>query len=225
MRYILLITMLLCLKWVSAQENSFNPHYSHNFQFGFGFGGETKASTNQEDLMDGTFMALHFDYVGLYHLNPKVALGAGTGLRHVIWDISFNDHGTYYDANLAQSFLIPVYAQARFRFLDKKVSPFVSPALGYNIYVGSNNESLYGNDFDNRHLGSGFMGNVHAGVSVRFGRGIQLVAGPYFDYFRTTVAYEYADPLMNWTGGDIPKVKSTSEFNLFQGGLKVGLSF
>ena len=85
---------------------------------------------------------------------------------------------------------------------------------------------LYDDDNDGRHLGSGFMANVHAGVSVRFGRGIQLVAGPYFDYFNTTVKNKYSDPLANTLEGVSGRQSNgSSDFHLFQGGLKVGLSF
>lgn len=223
MRILLLLSLLFSLSSASAQQASFNPYFSHNIQLGMGYGGSSGNAGN-----DGFFFGFQFDYSGLYKLTPKLAFGAGTGVRHVVWSQDFFnlDNDPNRDITIQQSILIPIYAQAKFRFTEKKISPFLIPSLGYNIYAGSLG-SINVNDFyEKSHLGSGFMANVHAGVSIRFDSGIQVVAGPYFDYFNSRLVRDSSHQYI----GDYSNISSrqssnSSSLNLFQGGVKVGLSF
>lgn len=62
-----------------------------------------------------------------YQINPYFAIGAGTGLRH------------YFDA---QAKLIPIFADFRANFINKKVSPYFSASIGYTFDVTNDFEKV-----------------------------------------------------------------------------------
>ncbi|MHC8949953.1 outer membrane beta-barrel protein [Sphingobacterium hungaricum] len=218
MKKILTIILLLACSTIYAQQSSFKPRFSNNVSFGFGVATSNTDVAFYDDSYDDDddtyLMGLQFDYVGLMHISPKVGLGIGTGVRQLI---NFED---YFDnTTTLNNYFIPLYAQARFRFMDRKVSPYLNVSLGYNFNVGSNSEDFF-DDGDSYNdvkykLESGVMGNLSGGASIRFKRNMALQVGPYLEYQRTNESFVYDNV--------------TSEYNndldLFQFGLKVGFSF
>lgn len=213
-KYFTIILLLIC-STIYGQESSFKPKFSNNISFGSGFATSNTDVAFYDDSDDDTYLlGLQFDYVGLMHISPKVGLGIGTGVRQLI---NFED---YFDnTTTLNNYFIPLYAQARFRFMDRKVSPYLNVSLGYNFNVGNNSEDFFddGNSYEdvNYKLKSGVMGNLSGGASFRFKRNLALQVGPYLEYQRTNESFIY----------DNASSEYNNDLDLFQFGLKVGFSF
>ncbi len=70
--------------------------------------------------------ALSADALCGYEFNRSIFLGAGLGYKLSLFGISSeNDKATMG---------VPVYANARFSFGSKRVAPYVSPSVGYDMY-------------------------------------------------------------------------------------------
>ena len=85
-----------------------------------------------------------------YQISPYFSLGLGTGLRY------------YFDAGAT---LIPVFADFRANFLNKRVSPYLSLGLGYSFDAGYH------------FKGVGFLLNPTAGVSFKVSNKSSLNVG------------------------------------------------
>lgn len=83
---------------------------------------------------------LKLNIINGYQINPYFYLGVGTGLRY------------YFDAKEA---VIPVYADFRTYFTDKKATPYLSLGIGYSFITSGG--------FD----GLGFLLNPTIGVSFK----------------------------------------------------------
>lgn len=64
---------------------------------------------------------LTLDAVGGYNLNKYIFLGAGLGLR------------AYLISNGDSFGALPIYADARFTLGSKRVAPYISTSLGYDV--------------------------------------------------------------------------------------------
>ncbi len=125
----LLPLLLLCFAVASASAQDFKPYFSNNINFGMSYtNGQIRQSNYGSNGNDLDFLGLQFNYIGLVHLSPRVAVGAGTGIRHLVnvgdyWE----DWYDYDDFDFIHSyFSVPLYAHAQFRFMDRKVSPFLN---------------------------------------------------------------------------------------------------
>lgn len=226
----LLPILFLCLTTLGLRAQDFKPYYSNNFNFG--------ASYTLGNLRGGyavgdgeiDYVGLQFNYIGLMHISPKVALGLGTGLRHTInvddfwndwtgWDDDWNDEDfvrSYYS--------VPLYAHAQFRFIDRRVSPFLATSLGYNFRVGEDNNSFNSGGTrqeDSSRLLSGLMAGAQAGVSIRVGDKFNIMAGPYFEYRQS----ELRHVVRTWDNGATTSTGLSNDIDLFEVGLKVGFAF
>ncbi|MFD1770038.1 hypothetical protein [Sphingobacterium suaedae] len=228
----LLPIILLCLTTGICLGQDFKPYYSNNFNFGVSYtaGRLNDNFTAGFDDDDIDFLGLQFDYIGLFHLTPKIGVGAGTGMRHMVH--IGNDWENDDDWDLIKNYLsIPVYAHAKFRFIDKRVSPFLATSIGYNFRVGSNKSTEYwnGSEMETRSsISSGLLANAQAGVNVRIGRRIRISAGPYFEYRQGTLrnAYWSQSHDGNLQEGGYSSGGSTSvDLHMLEVGVKVGLSF
>lgn len=210
---------------VAAQD--FKPRYSNNFDFGLSYtAGRLRQSLDGLNNYTDDFVGLQFNYIGLFHLTPKVALGFGTGVRHVIEVGEYLDSWVGYDDQdfINSYFSIPLYAHARFRFLDRRVSPFLSTSIGYQFRVGENThlgEFNYGRVEGTSSLSSGLLANVQAGISIHVGSKFNIMAGPYFEYRQATSKYSY----MTYDEGDASAGGRERDMNFFEAGLKVGFAF
>ena len=73
-----------------------------------------------------------------YQFNPYFTLGAGTGLL----TSTYTDYS--YDGGTFRGFSLPLYANARAYFCDRKWSPFFDIKIGYNIPLKRSPNSLDG---------------------------------------------------------------------------------
>lgn len=83
---------------------------------------------------------LKLNIINGYQINPYFSLGFGTGLRY------------YFDVDAA---VIPVFADFRANFLEKKVSPYLSIGIGYSFDATDGFNSI------------GFLLNPTVGVSFK----------------------------------------------------------
>ncbi|TYP95719.1 hypothetical protein BC792_11046 [Sphingobacterium allocomposti] len=204
--------------------------YSNNFNFGMSY----TSGFLREPLIGGgdtdmDFLGLQFDYVGLFHVSQGVAVGAGTGIRHLfrldnLWSDDFGD------ADFAQNyFSVPLYLQGRFRFIERRVSPLLVASAGYNFRLGSNNRSWEWNGVkykETASISSGFMVNLQAGVDVKIGRRINISGGPYVEYRQGTLQStneQFGD--FSYSGGEGRPWRYQDDLHLIEAGLKVGMAF
>ena len=226
----LLLLFFSCLFLQAATAQDFKPYFSNNFNFGASYtNGQMEGFTAAYGDRAIDYVGLQFNYIGLFHLSPKVAIGAGTGVRHVIevdadWDDWYDD-----DVDFLRNYVsIPLYAHASFRFIDKRVSPFLSASLGYNFRVSSYESSrtsirttdwassLYSFE-EKSHLSSGILANAQAGVSIRVGSRFDIMTGPYFEYRKSALNSTIQDGTSFST--------SRTDLNLYEVGVKVGFAF
>lgn len=221
-----ILTLLLfwCISPLSTYAQS---RVSNNFSFGLNYlhgnttlsGGQHAALNYFEEKESKNGISLKFDYSMLYALNDHLSVGVGTGIRHYVEVHEqgyYDDYGNdaWDDLNLDSRLMIPIFAQARYRILRTKVSPFVSPSVGYSFGLTDKGASVY--DLPYR---GGVFANLHAGATVRFGRGINIVAGPYFEYQNGSGRDKNAN---FYSSGDWD-VKSTAHF--YHIGFQVGMGF
>ncbi|TDS13011.1 outer membrane beta-barrel protein [Sphingobacterium paludis] len=227
----LLLLFFSCLFLQAATAQDFRPYFSNNFNFGASYtNGQAESQVAAYGDRQIDYVGLQFNYIGLFHLTPKVAIGAGTGVRHVIevdadWDYWGDDD----DIDFLRNYIsIPLYAHASFRFIDKRVSPFLSASLGYNFRVGSHESSHTSTRFsgtassfyaveERSHLSSGILAGAQAGVSIRVGSRFDIMTGPYFEYRKSTLNSAIQD------GTSFSS--SQRDLNLYEVGVKVGFAF
>ncbi|GHE34745.1 hypothetical protein [Sphingobacterium griseoflavum] len=223
----ILSAFILCLVITLANAQDFRPYYSNNINFGVSYThGQTGQTTmrTSDDGMD--FLGLQFNYIGLVHLTPKVAIGAGTGIRHMITIDDWDDWYGYDDLDFIRSyFSVPLYAHAQFRFLDRKVSPFLQTSLGYHIRVGESDINRgHGGENTVREvssISSGLLAGLQAGVSIHVGSRFNIMAGPYFEYRKAT----FDRAVMETSSWSTSASGFTTDLNLFEAGVKVGFTF
>lgn len=88
------------------------------------FGNETqKGGTGMFEMGIGVPNFISMDAVGGYNFNRSIFLGGGVGFKTYT-------PGWGHDASIAS---IPVYANARFSFGNKRVVPFISASAGYDM--------------------------------------------------------------------------------------------
>ena len=97
---------------------------------------------------------LKLNIINGYQLNPYFSLGIGTGLRY------------YYDAD---SYQIPLFADFRANFINRKVSPYLAVGIGYTFDVTAGFESI------------GLLLNPSAGVSFKISNKSSLNVGFGYD--------------------------------------------
>ncbi len=93
-----------------------------------------------------------------YQFNPYVFIGAGVALN------AYLDYETIY---------MPIYADARFNFINKRISPFVSTKLGYSVADGTG--LCHATDF-----GASFLFKKKFGLNVSMGYAIQQAEMFYY---------------------------------------------
>ncbi len=223
----LLPLLLLCFAVASASAQDFKPYFSNNINFGMSYtNGQIRQSNYGSNGNDLDFLGLQFNYIGLVHLSPRVAVGAGTGIRHLVnvgdyWE----DWYDYDDFDFIHSyFSVPLYAHAQFRFMDRKVSPFLNTSLGYHFRVGESEDNgswRYNTTSEVSSISSGLLGSVQAGVSIHVGRRFNIMAGPYFEYRQATLKRSITD----YSSASMTPTVIENDLNLFEAGLKVGFAF
>jgi len=146
----------------------------------------------------GEDSGIHLTMINGYNFGPWFYAGIGVGLN-----VNFD----------YPSFSLPVFAHVRSAFLkNKKVSPYVSLNIGYNIGLTGMEESFGGFMSDGSYYSykdivtySGFYAEPAVGVEFRFSRKSALTLG-------------LSAPLVPVSVGD-------GEYSIYGVGLKVGYSF
>ncbi|WP_437919749.1 hypothetical protein [Sphingobacterium sp. LRF_L2] len=225
----LFVLILFVSTTLSLCAQDFKPYYSHNFNFGMSYtAGTSRENFDAFDDDNIDFLGLQFNYIGLIHLNPHIAVGAGTGVRHLVqvdnWDLDDDDWDAF------RSYVsVPLYGHFRFRILDKRVSPFVATSLGYNFRISEDKHTEYINGSEYKRtstLSSGILANIEAGVNVKIARSFAISAGPYFEYKQGRLKDVKGQSFDGSLNGDNYSVRSmTSRLHLYEAGLKVGFAF
>lgn len=100
-----------------------------------------------------------------YQFNPYFSLGLGTGVRY------------YYDS-YSELTMVPVFADFRVNFINRKVSPYISAGVGYS-FNATDDFAGAGMYFDST-LGVRFMVSKKSALNIGFGYELQqqdFVAG------------------------------------------------
>jgi hypothetical protein len=123
--------------------------------------------------IDGySFDRLKLNVIGGYQINPYISLGVGSGLRY------------YMDTETA---LTPVFADFRFNFINRRVSPFLAFDLGYSFDAGND-----------ARVGS--LVSFMAGISIKFANGSALIMGLEFESQERSHYTHYYDDYYYSTG-------------------------
>jgi len=218
------LSLFICTLSYGQKSKNFKPYYSNNLNLGIGLG-ISDAYTDTDFILVG-----NFDYVGLFHLNPKIAVGAGIGFRQYA-NFGAGNKSDVLSLGAINNYFVPLYLHARFRFIKRKVSPYLNFSFGYNNYVGSNAEKV---DFyeDSNYpltdykLNSGWMTNASLGVSINLKNRKSILFGPYLEYFRSKERVDVS--IYEETKFSSRLVSDSKTYNfidVLQLGLKVGFSF
>jgi hypothetical protein len=109
---------------------------------------------------------VQLDIINGYQFNPYFSIGIGTGLR-IYPEI--------------EEVLIPLYADFRVNFLDRKISPYFSTGLGYAFSVTNGYGS--GGFLFNPALGARFKVSEKSSMFVALGYELQVMNINYYDTY------------------------------------------
>lgn len=227
MRFFLVLLGLSFSLVVSAQKR-----LDHKFSFGMNYvigDSEHRDYNDWFDAFEDDYLSLKFDYVASFKINQFIAVGPGVGIRHLVAldetssdrDVTTNVMG-YSSNTISNYFAIPLFVNFNARFIDKKVSPFVSVSTGYSFAVNSSDIELYDSNSGQRDnytskMKSGFIANGQVGANIRFRNGMSISAGPYFEFQPTTIV---RTNVVN-SGSS----RSETKRDLYHIGLQVGFAF
>jgi hypothetical protein len=153
-------------------------------------------------------MQLNILGIANYQFNPYISLGGGTGLSYNNFDKDFGQH----------FFSIPIYANIRGYFCDRKWSPYYDIKLGFNGTINQK-DSYIENDASNKYTDinlTGFYADFGLGMQYKnYDFGIELYLYPVnynrFYYDCTTSLWEFE--------------RSEKEFDCFSVCLKFAYNF
>jgi len=159
------------------------------------------------------FMGVKLDYGIGYRITNKITLGASVGIRHFMLpdyvEIYGNEIWTDQEDRLESFFKLPVAANFKVRFIDKKVSPYLGLSGGYMFALSD--------DDKNPLAQNSVFGNAHAGVSINFKNNKSLYAGPIVEM----MSCKNTDRLVNTNNGWSAK----SSYEVWQFGIQVSFAF
>ena len=173
-------------KYVTLDNNSYRLVNSGDFFVEFiearkrGSGSKSSISYRgivefgyQYGLGDNRMDRIKFNFINGIQFNPNFSFGLGVGLRY------------YYEDNEA---LIPVFANLRLNFLDKKISPYLSIGVGYSFNA------------TDRFKGVGFLFNPTAGVSINISNKFAVNVGVGYEMQTKNYALHSEDDFIyrNW---------------------------
>lgn len=113
---------------------------------------------------------LNFHFINGMQINPYFSLGIGTGVYFFM-----NEYDDLEDG----PFLIPIFADFRFNFINKPVSPYLSFDIGYSFNASD--------DFK----GEGLLLNSSIGVSFKISRDRELYTGIGYQLQKVRGGYYY----------------------------------
>jgi len=136
-------------------------------------------------------IGIKLDVINGYQFNPYVSLGFGVGFH---W--YFGDSGYYHNR---QTLLMPLFADLRINFLNKKVSPYMSLGIGYSFDLTAAKPSGM---YFAPTCGVRFKFNEKVAMNLGLGFGFQGVKYDYYDYYEYySYSRTYYEPLLNLTVG------------------------
>jgi len=80
------------------------------------------------------------DVTAAYQFSPNLSIGGGTGLEYRKYnEYYFDISGVFMSDDWYSLMSLPIYANARVYFCDRKLSPFLDLKVGYQIPVAESN--------------------------------------------------------------------------------------
>jgi len=159
------------------------------------------------------WMQLKLNILGIanYQFNPYISLGGGTGLI-------YNNFDEYFVQQ--HFFSIPIYANIRGYFCDRKWSPYYDIKLGFNGTINQKDYYESGNDKYTEINLTGFYADFGLGMQYKnYDFGIELYLYPVnYDKF-------YYNPDGYFGFSEWIFAESVKEFDLFSGCLKFAYNF
>lgn len=164
-------------------------------------------------------MQLNILGIANYQFNPYISLGGGTGLSYNNFDEDFGQH----------FFSIPIYANIRGYFCDRKWSPYYDIKLGFNGTINQKDYYEY-QEFDNYYESynkykyteinlTGFYADFGLGMQYKnYDFGIELYLYPvnYDRFYYQDVNFGFSEWIF---------AESVKEFDLFSVCLKFAYNF
>lgn len=120
-----------------------------------------------------TSMIARGNVVNGYRFNPYISTGLGIGLRAYEFFQLINGN-----SNSSTTTLLPVFADVRINFLDRKVSPYSATGLGYSYDLSDQMRGV--GSFISQSFGATFKVSTKSSFNV--GLCLEWQRGPYEDY-------------------------------------------
>jgi hypothetical protein len=140
---------------ISQEElHEINVTYSHEADSESGYAAQADMGYLKGQHSEG-MDRVHLAIVNSYRYNPYFSLGLGLGLR-------------FYTG--PRDILIPVTGNMRLKFLDRKLSPFISVSYGYSFDSFNDGDGI-------KFTGMGYTFNPSVGLSIQTFRKSYLCAG------------------------------------------------
>lgn len=128
-----------------------------------------------------------FSIINGYRFNPYISLGVGTGLRYG----SISNYDNEFD-----NIYLPIFADFRVNFINRKVTPYISLDLGsaYNLSVSDEDPGV----FFNPTIGVKFKFTQRLGLNLGIGYDLQAIKCSNSDNY-----YSYYDETTDETSGTV----------------------
>lgn len=167
MKKIILSTVMAALFLPMFAQSKFEPEIKVNVEVG---------------IDDGKSFSTGGTFIAGYNLTSKFRLGVGVGFSYI--DLLYADK--YREA----SAYVPVFIDAKYKFVDEGIAPYVGGSVGYSVFVP------YSDYVKNEKLG--FMSYPHFGVEFPLKSGALILEAGYkyqarssLDYSQTVLAVGY----------------------------------
>lgn len=132
-----------------------------------------------------TSSKMHLNILGIanYQFNPYISLGGGAGLSYTNFERNFGQH----------FFSIPIYANIRGYFCNRKWSPYYDIKLGFNCTINQKDSIVDDNKKYTDINVTGFYADFGLGMQYKnYDFGIELYLYPVnYDYFYKQFYYDY----------------------------------
>ena len=127
----------------------------------------------------GTDADKNFSFGGIfiagYNITTNFRLGIGTGVSYI--DLLYETKTLTKTEYRETAAYIPLFADAKYKFIDKGISPYIGMSIGYSFFVPYS-------DYAKKNKLS-FMANPHVGVEFPMGKGALILEAGYKYQVRT----------------------------------------
>ena len=172
--------------YYNNKQYSYFPNRGYKGFIDLGFSYGTKSNVGDYEMSGEN--RIEFSTSHGYFFNPYFFLGLGVGFHFYT---GYNYEGEYYsyDEVMVE---IPIFAHARFHFIDKKVSPFADVKLGYSVH------DITGTYFS-PSFGCRFAKGSRSAFWVSIGYTVQFIDDSYYDsYYDSSARSEAFSMKVGW---------------------------